>query len=273
MSPDMVIDFGNEAPQLLLRGESDGAGETKGGEQPEQEEDEEEDDEDDEEEESGFQAQGGGSVSLAEPAPRRRTVISRSIYRSGDAPLKAYQRGDELFLPDGSKYPAAEFVCADTGVSLVGQDFLFREGRLYSLDAFHTRFGADNCAACFTPLGTGMVLKAKNYTFHATCFRCCHTGKDLGDGQPYIIHQGKLFSKESYLELFHSCTLCSTAVPLQQDACSDESLRGIKALDGLWHVRCFKCHSCSTPLVDKSFHGEARQVRTVLMWPLLIAID
>ena len=208
----------------------------------------------------------GGSSRRRSGAPwssdshRRRTVITKSVYKPPETLLKPYVKDDEVVLADGSKYPVEDFKCADTGVSLVGKECVLDDGKPLSLVAYLDRHSAEVCAACLQALGDGVLLKAKSYTFHFSCFRCCRSGQELHDGRPYVLHQGKLYSKESYLDLFHSCAHCTTAVPLHDDAVDDPGLHGIRALDLLWHSKCFKCYNCSIDLVDQPFIGHAVHV-------------
>lgn len=108
------------------------------------------------------------------------------------------------------------------------------------------KVGSPNCAVCNTCI-RGPFVSALEKCYcpqHLTCTQCGVNLLELGFAE---LDNGQLVCEADYSE--HHAPRCN--------ACGDKILEAAtKAMDALWHTRCFKCTHCGQSLSVEGYHVE-----------------
>ncbi|XP_071821084.1 LIM homeobox transcription factor 1-beta-like [Apostichopus japonicus] len=95
------------------------------------------------------------------------------------------------------------------------------------------------CAGCDQPIEDRYLMKVMDYYWHEDCLHCCVCQDQLTHS--CFAREKKLYCKADYEKLFGTkCNGCSESIP------SSEMV--MRALNNVYHLRCFTCVVCSTQL-------------------------
>jgi hypothetical protein len=127
---------------------------------------------------------------------------------------------------------------------------------------YNAREGEDGrqiCAGCMTPFQEGdHQLTALGRQWHADCFECSHCAQRISLRDQFFQVDGHPYCKADFISLFHSCASCGDPVPLEMDDPDPNSPEGaVKALDRIWHHKCFVCVECGVSF--QTSHGEENE--------------
>ncbi|XP_077573509.1 LIM homeobox transcription factor 1-alpha [Stigmatopora nigra] len=95
------------------------------------------------------------------------------------------------------------------------------------------------CAGCHRPITDKYLLRVADGLRHEACARCSACGQALKDS--CFVREQRLYCKRDYVELF----------PVRCGGCSESispSELVLRAGSSVFHLRCFTCSVCGTPL-------------------------
>ncbi|XP_048488582.1 protein apterous isoform X5 [Plutella xylostella] len=107
----------------------------------------------------------------------------------------------------------------------------------------------DACAGCGTRITDRYYLLALERRWHTPCLRCCECKMTLDSEQRCYSRDSNIFCKNDYFRLFGSkrCARCQATISASELV--------MRARDLVFHVHCFSCALCSTPLTKGDTFG------------------
>ncbi|XP_055919965.1 protein apterous isoform X1 [Eupeodes corollae] len=176
------------------------------------------------------------SIKAFESAP-----IYNDSFRSYDAPDRApfdeslikYSVSGRLDCPEGSDDQIS-------GVSLKTEPYGPPSSPESSSET--TLPGPEDCAGCGRFIQDRFYLSAVEKRWHAGCLQCCTCQQPLEGESSCFSKDGKIYCKSDYYRLFGTrrCSRCLASIS------SSELV--MRARDLVFHVNCFSCAMCNTPL-------------------------
>ncbi|XP_022832300.1 protein apterous-like isoform X1 [Spodoptera litura] len=100
----------------------------------------------------------------------------------------------------------------------------------------------DACAGCGGRITDRYYLLALERRWHTPCLKCCECKMPLDSEQRCYARDSNIFCKNDYFRLYGSkrCARCNTPISASELV--------MRARDLVFHVHCFSCALCSTPL-------------------------
>ncbi|KAI5640886.1 LIM domain-containing protein [Phthorimaea operculella] len=100
----------------------------------------------------------------------------------------------------------------------------------------------DACAGCGARITDRYYLLALERRWHTPCLRCCECKMPLDSEQRCYARDSNIFCKNDYFRLYGSkrCARCNTPILASEMV--------MRARDLVFHVPCFSCAMCNTPL-------------------------
>nr|XP_021185768.2 protein apterous isoform X2 [Helicoverpa armigera] len=100
----------------------------------------------------------------------------------------------------------------------------------------------DACAGCGGRITDRYYLLALERRWHTPCLKCCECKMPLDSEQRCYARDSSIFCKNDYFRLYGSkrCARCNTPISASELV--------MRARDLVFHVHCFSCALCSTPL-------------------------
>ncbi|XP_013183601.1 protein apterous isoform X1 [Amyelois transitella] len=98
------------------------------------------------------------------------------------------------------------------------------------------------CAGCGARITDRYYLLALERRWHTPCLRCCECKMPLDSEQRCYARDSNIFCKNDYTRLYGSkrCARCNTPISAMELV--------MRARDLVFHVHCFSCALCNTPL-------------------------
>ncbi|RLU20746.1 hypothetical protein DMN91_007359 [Ooceraea biroi] len=100
--------------------------------------------------------------------------------------------------------------------------------------------GALGCGGCGREIAERWYLSVAGRAWHCGCLQCCHCRIPLAAQLSCFARDGNIYCKEDYYRLFAVCSRCRTGISASELV--------MRARDLVYHVACFTCASCGTPL-------------------------
>ncbi|XP_014219811.1 LIM/homeobox protein Lhx9-like [Copidosoma floridanum] len=106
------------------------------------------------------------------------------------------------------------------------------------------------CGGCGRDIAERWYLKAADRAWHCGCLRCCHCRLPLAAELTCFSRDGNIYCKEDYYRLFSAsrCSRCRAGISATEMV--------MRARDLVYHVACFTCASCGTPLNKGDHFGQ-----------------
>ncbi|XP_018350397.1 PREDICTED: LIM/homeobox protein Lhx9-like [Trachymyrmex septentrionalis] len=110
--------------------------------------------------------------------------------------------------------------------------------------------GALGCGGCGREIAERWYLRAADRAWHCGCLRCCHCRVPLAAELTCFARDGNIYCKEDYYRLFavSRCSRCRAGISASELV--------MRARDLVYHVACFTCASCGTPLNKGDHFGQ-----------------
>ncbi|XP_011648097.1 LOW QUALITY PROTEIN: LIM/homeobox protein Lhx9-like [Pogonomyrmex barbatus] len=110
--------------------------------------------------------------------------------------------------------------------------------------------GALGCGGCGREIAERWYLRAADRAWHCGCLRCCHCRVALAAELTCFARDGNIYCKEDYYRLFavSRCSRCRAGISASELV--------MRARDLVYHVACFTCASCGTPLNKGDHFGQ-----------------
>ncbi|XP_026331878.1 protein apterous-like isoform X2 [Hyposmocoma kahamanoa] len=107
----------------------------------------------------------------------------------------------------------------------------------------------DACAGCGARITDRYYLLALERRWHTPCLRCCECKMPLDSEQRCYARDSNIFCKNDYFRLYGSkrCARCNTPILASELV--------MRARDLVFHVHCFSCALCSSPLTKGDTFG------------------
>ncbi|CAH2985200.1 unnamed protein product [Chilo suppressalis] len=107
----------------------------------------------------------------------------------------------------------------------------------------------DPCAGCGARITDRYYLLALERRWHTPCLRCCECKMPLDSEQRCYARDSSIFCKNDYFRLYGSkrCARCNTTISASEMV--------MRARDLVFHVHCFFCALCNTPLTKGDTFG------------------
>ncbi|XP_036378242.1 lipoma-preferred partner isoform X3 [Megalops cyprinoides] len=142
------------------------------------------------------------------------------------------------------------FVCITCGLQLRGKPFYAVEKKPYCEPCYIDTL--ETCTVCTKPI-MERILRATEKAYHPHCFICVVCQRSL-DGIPFTVDAS---NNIHCIEDFHKkfaprCSVCKE--PIMPAPGQEETVR-IVALDRDFHVQCYRCEDCSSPLSEGDNQG------------------
>ncbi|XP_037046639.1 protein apterous-like isoform X1 [Bradysia coprophila] len=117
--------------------------------------------------------------------------------------------------------------------------------------------GPDDCAGCGRLIQDRFFLQAVEKRWHVGCLRCCVCSQLLESETSCFSRDGNIYCKSDYYRVFQSTRRCSKCM-----ASISSSELVMRARHLVFHIRCFSCAVCNTPLTK----GDQFGMRTDLVF-------
>ncbi|OXU26845.1 hypothetical protein TSAR_014467 [Trichomalopsis sarcophagae] len=106
------------------------------------------------------------------------------------------------------------------------------------------------CGGCGREIAERWYLRAADRPWHCGCLRCCHCRLPLAAELTCFARDGNIYCKEDYYRLFavSRCSRCRAGISATELV--------MRARDLVYHVACFTCASCGTPLNKGDHFGQ-----------------
>nr|XP_012135262.1 PREDICTED: LIM/homeobox protein Lhx9-like isoform X1 [Megachile rotundata] len=106
------------------------------------------------------------------------------------------------------------------------------------------------CGGCGREIAERWYLRAADRAWHCGCLRCCHCRVPLAAELTCFARDGNIYCKEDYYRLFavSRCSRCRAGISASELV--------MRARDLVYHVACFTCASCGTPLNKGDHFGQ-----------------
>ncbi|XP_050461320.1 LIM/homeobox protein Lhx9-like [Cataglyphis hispanica] len=113
-----------------------------------------------------------------------------------------------------------------------------------------TSEGALGCGGCGREIAERWYLRAADRAWHCGCLHCCHCRLPLAAELTCFARNGNIYCKEDYYRLFavSRCSRCRAGISASELV--------MRARDLVYHVACFTCASCGTPLNKGDHFGQ-----------------
>ncbi|XP_017876305.1 LIM/homeobox protein Lhx9-like [Ceratina calcarata] len=110
--------------------------------------------------------------------------------------------------------------------------------------------GGLGCGGCGREIAERWYLRAADRAWHCGCLRCCHCRVPLAAELTCFARDGNIYCKEDYYRLFavSRCSRCRAGISATELV--------MRARDLVYHVACFTCASCGTPLNKGDHFGQ-----------------
>ncbi|XP_014481764.1 PREDICTED: LIM/homeobox protein Lhx9-like [Dinoponera quadriceps] len=110
--------------------------------------------------------------------------------------------------------------------------------------------GALGCGGCGREIAERWYLKAADRVWHCGCLRCCRCRVPLAAELTCFARDGNIYCKEDYCRLFavSRCSRCRAGISASELV--------MRARELVYHVACFTCASCGTPLNKGDHFGQ-----------------
>ncbi|XP_011505138.1 PREDICTED: LIM/homeobox protein Lhx9-like [Ceratosolen solmsi marchali] len=110
--------------------------------------------------------------------------------------------------------------------------------------------GSLACGGCGREIAERWYLRAADRPWHCACLRCCHCRLPLAAELTCFSRDGNIYCKEDYYRLFavSRCSRCRAGISATELV--------MRARDLVYHVACFTCASCGTPLNKGDHFGQ-----------------
>ncbi|KAL0101670.1 hypothetical protein PUN28_019078 [Cardiocondyla obscurior] len=110
--------------------------------------------------------------------------------------------------------------------------------------------GVLGCGGCGREIAERWYLRAADRAWHCGCLRCCHCRVPLAAELTCFARDGNIYCKEDYYRLFavSRCSRCRAGISASELV--------MRARDLVYHVACFTCASCGTPLNKGDHFGQ-----------------
>lgn len=109
--------------------------------------------------------------------------------------------------------------------------------------------GVLGCGGCGREIAERWYLRAADRAWHCGCLRCCHCRVPLAAELTCFARDGNIYCKEDYYRLFAGrCSRCRAGISATELV--------MRARDLVYHVACFTCASCGTPLNKGDHFGQ-----------------
>ncbi|XP_032669458.1 LIM/homeobox protein Lhx9-like [Odontomachus brunneus] len=110
--------------------------------------------------------------------------------------------------------------------------------------------GTLGCGGCGREIAERWYLKAADRVWHCGCLRCCHCRVPLAAELTCFARDGNIYCKEDYCRLFavSRCSRCRAGISASELV--------MRARELVYHVACFTCASCGTPLNKGDHFGQ-----------------
>nr|XP_037868921.1 apterous A isoform X4 [Bombyx mori] len=107
----------------------------------------------------------------------------------------------------------------------------------------------DPCAGCGCRITDRYYLLALERRWHTPCLRCCECKMPLDSEQRCYARDSNIFCKNDYIRLYgpKRCARCNTVISASELV--------MRARDLVFHVHCFSCALCNTPLNKGDTYG------------------
>ncbi|KAF6770591.1 hypothetical protein AHF37_10530 [Paragonimus kellicotti] len=172
---------------------------------------------------------------VATPKASERRPVCYSCKREIHGPFVDTMK--YCFCPD-------HFVCCQCHAPLKDQPFAEQDDQFYCVNDF-VNSAASRCAKCDQPI-IGTVTLALDKSWHPHCFVCSHCNKPLQE--KFHLEDAGTFLCEEHWNQLHLTTCDRCGEPIS------EIDRYMEACGKQFHVKCFCCAACKTPLEGKPFH-------------------
>lgn len=105
------------------------------------------------------------------------------------------------------------------------------------------------CAGCGMRITDRFYLQAVDRRWHASCLQCCQCRNTLDGDVTCFSRDGNIYCKKDYYRLFgmKRCARCQATI------LSSELV--MRARELVFHVHCFSCAVCNTPLTKGDHFG------------------
>ncbi|KAK6978651.1 LIM domain transcription factor LMO4, partial [Biomphalaria glabrata] len=107
------------------------------------------------------------------------------------------------------------------------------------------------CAACAKRIQDRFLLLAMDRYWHTACLKCSCCQAPLGDiGSSCFTKAGMILCRNDYVRLFGSggsCSACCQPIPASELV--------MRAQTNVYHLKCFTCCTCHTPLNTGDRYG------------------
>ncbi|XP_066595525.1 LIM/homeobox protein Lhx9-like isoform X2 [Prorops nasuta] len=100
------------------------------------------------------------------------------------------------------------------------------------------------CGGCGREIAERWYLRAADRAWHCGCLRCCHCRVPLAAELTCFSRDGNIYCKEDY----YRCSRCRAGISASELV--------MRARDLVYHVACFTCASCGTPLNKGDHFGQ-----------------
>ncbi|KAG5847505.1 hypothetical protein ANANG_G00126760 [Anguilla anguilla] len=142
------------------------------------------------------------------------------------------------------------FTCTTCGSKLRGKPFYAMEKKAYCEPCYVNTL--ESCSVCAQPI-MERILRATGKAYHPHCFSCVVCHRSL-DGIPFTVDAA---NQIHCIEDFHKkfaprCSVCKE--PIMPAPGQEETVR-IVALDRDFHVQCYRCEDCGSPLSEGDNQG------------------
>ncbi|KAI1882873.1 hypothetical protein AGOR_G00239390 [Albula goreensis] len=142
------------------------------------------------------------------------------------------------------------FICTTCGSKLRGKPFYAMEKKAYCEPCYVNTL--ETCSVCAQPI-MERILRATGKAYHPHCFSCVVCHRSL-DGIPFTVDAA---NQIHCIEDFHKkfaprCSVCKE--PIMPAPGQEETVR-IVALDRDFHVHCYRCEDCGSPLSEGDNQG------------------
>ncbi|XP_036378236.1 lipoma-preferred partner isoform X2 [Megalops cyprinoides] len=206
-------------------------------------------------------AQYGSAQPKGQPDEELDRLTKKMLYDMNNPPAEEYfgrcSCCGENVVGEGTGCTAMDqvfhvdcFVCITCGLQLRGKPFYAVEKKPYCEPCYIDTL--ETCTVCTKPI-MERILRATEKAYHPHCFICVVCQRSL-DGIPFTVDAS---NNIHCIEDFHKkfaprCSVCKE--PIMPAPGQEETVR-IVALDRDFHVQCYRCEDCSSPLSEGDNQG------------------
>ncbi|CAL1593259.1 unnamed protein product [Knipowitschia caucasica] len=202
-----------------------------------------------------------GGVPVSHPEDELERLTKKMLYDMDHPPSEEYfgrcaSCGDNV-VGEGTGCTAMDqvfhvdcFVCMTCSSKLRGKPFYAVDKKAYCEPCYVNTL--ETCNLCSKPI-MERILRATGKAYHPHCFTCVVCHRSL-DGVPFTVDASNHIH---CIEDFHKkfaprCCVCHE--PIMPAPGQEETVR-IVALDRDFHVQCYRCEDCGSPLSEGENQG------------------